>query len=36
MEYLFESKHLRFRRFEISDAYRLFENHLEAEMKMES
>lgn len=33
MEYLFETEHLRFRRFEKSDAFRLYENHLEAEMK---
>ncbi len=32
MEYLFESKHLRFRRFELSDAVKLYENHLEDEM----
>ena len=33
MEYLFETEHLSFRRFELSDAHKLYENHLEAEMK---
>ena len=33
MEYLFETKHLRFRRFEILDAHSLYQNHLEDEMK---
>lgn len=33
MEYLFETEHLRFRRFELSDAHKLYENHMEAEMK---
>lgn len=33
MEYLFETEHLKFRRFEISDVHKLYENHLEAEMK---
>ena len=33
MEYLFETEHLKFRRFEMSDAHKLFENHLEPEMK---
>lgn len=33
MEYLFETEQLSFRRFEISDAHKLYENHLEAEMK---
>lgn len=33
MKYLFESEHLRFRRFEIKDAQCLYHNHLEEEMK---
>ena len=33
MTYLFESDHLRFRKFEITDAKRLYENHLEEEVK---
>ena len=32
MTYLFESDHLRFRKFEITDAKRLYENHLEEEV----
>lgn len=33
MKYLFETEHLILRCFEISDAQKLYENHLEAEMK---
>ena len=33
-DYLFETKHLRIREFENSDAQRLYENHLEEAMKM--
>lgn len=33
MEYLFETEHLRFRRFELSDAQRLYENHIETDLK---
>lgn len=33
MIYLFESERLRFRKFEIADAKRLYKNHLEEEMK---
>ena len=33
MKYLFETEHLRVRRFEPEDAQRLYENHLDDEMK---
>lgn len=33
MEYIFETEHLRFRRFEKSDTHQLYENHLEMEIK---
>lgn len=33
MEYMFETEHLRIRKFEIEDAPRLYENHLEEEVK---
>lgn len=33
MKYLFQTEHLRVRRFEAEDAKRLYENHLEEEMK---
>lgn len=33
MEYIFETEHLRVRTFEIKDAKRLYENHLEKEVK---
>lgn len=33
MEYIFETEHLRIRKFELSDAQRLYENHLEEEVK---
>ncbi len=33
MIYLFESEPLRFRKFEIADAKRLYDNHLEEEIK---
>lgn len=33
MEYIFETEHLRVRRFEFEDARHLFENHLEEEVK---
>ena len=33
MEYMFETEHLRARRFEPEDAQRLYENHLDDEMK---
>lgn len=32
-EYMFETKHLRIRKFESKDAQRLYENHLEEEVK---
>lgn len=32
-EYMFETKHLRIRKFESKDAKRLYENHLEEEVK---
>lgn len=33
MKYIFETEHLRFRRFELSDAHKLYDNHMEAEIK---
>ena len=33
MEYIFETKHLRIRKFEMEDAKSLYENHLEEEVK---
>lgn len=33
MEYIFETEHLRVRKFEIKDAKCLYENHLEKEVK---
>ena len=33
MKYLFQTEHLRIRRFEAEDAKQLYENHLEEEMK---
>ena len=33
MEYIFETEHLRIRKFEPEDAQRLYENHLDEEMK---
>lgn len=33
MRYLFESEHLKFRRFELTDADKLYKNHLEKELK---
>lgn len=33
MEYMFETEHLRVRKFEIEDAKHLYENHLEEEVK---
>ncbi|GAB2572777.1 GNAT family N-acetyltransferase [Gracilibacillus alcaliphilus] len=33
MRYLLESEHLYFRRFEPSDAFKLYENHLETALK---
>ena len=33
MEYIFETEHLRIRKFEMKDAGRLYENHLEEEVK---
>ncbi len=33
MEYIFETEHLKIRKFDISDAQRLYENHLEEEVK---
>lgn len=33
MEYIFETEHLRVRKFESEDAQRLYENHLEDEVK---
>ncbi len=33
MEYIFETEHLRIRKFEIEDAKGLYENHLEEEVK---
>ena len=33
MEYIFETEHLRIRKFEIGDAYRLYQNHLEDEVR---
>lgn len=33
MEYIFETKNLRIRKFEIQDAQQLYENHLEEEVK---
>ena len=33
MEYVFETEHLKVRKFEIKDAKRLYENHLEEEVK---
>ncbi len=32
MKYLFQTEHLRVRRFEAEDAKRLYENHLEEEI----
>ena len=34
MEYIFETEHLKIRKFEIEDAKCLYENHLEEEVKM--
>lgn len=34
MEYMFETEHLKVRKFEMEDARRLYENHLEEEVKM--
>ena len=33
MEYIFETRNLKIRRFEIQDAQKLYENHLEEEVK---
>lgn len=33
MHYLYETEHLRFRRFDLSDVHKLYKNHLEDEMK---
>lgn len=33
MGHIFETEHLRIRRFEMEDAERLYENHLEEEVK---
>ena len=33
MEYIFETEHLKIRKFEIEDAKCLYENHLEEEVK---
>ena len=33
MEYFFETKNLRIRKFEMHDAQQLYENHLEEEVK---
>ena len=33
MEYIFETEHLRIRKFEIGDAYRLYQNHNEEEVR---
>ncbi len=33
MEYIFETEHLRIRKFEMEDAQYLYENHLEEEVK---
>ncbi len=33
MRYLFESEHLKFRRFELTDADKLYKNHLEKELR---
>lgn len=34
MEYMFETEHLKVRKFEMEDVRRLYENHLEEEVKM--
>ncbi len=33
MEYIFETEHLRVRKFKLEDAQQLYENHLEEEVK---